>query len=204
MSFELCIYSIFVSTYFLSALYVINGEIKEYGKEYVVFLIKKTYKNVLTNVMILPIFVLYSLRYFPQIYSIQFDIITCLRDSVLNYVSIDLFFWSFHRLLHVPFLYKIFHRKHHEIIKPIGFTALYAHPVDFLLTNFPPILILLIMLKAHYFTFYLWAFFGTFNTVYISHSNTCEIKFHLIHHQTFIYNYGTNLIMDKLLKTKKS
>lgn len=44
--------------------------------------------------------------------------------------------WSYfaHRLFHTPTLYKI-HKKHHEYTASIGYSAEYAHPIEFIFVN---------------------------------------------------------------------
>ena len=54
------------------------------------------------------------------------------------YVLSDVFFYIGHRLFHTKTLYK-FHKKHHEIIKPVSISALYLHPIDFIFGNIVPL-----------------------------------------------------------------
>ncbi len=45
------------------------------------------------------------------------------------------------RLLHHPRLYKYVHKKHHEWTAPIGWVAVYAHPVEHIISNMlPPVM----------------------------------------------------------------
>jgi len=46
----------------------------------------------------------------------------------------EIWFYSFHRLLHLKLFYK-YHKKHHEITNTIGMLALYAHPFDAIVVN---------------------------------------------------------------------
>eukprot|EP00055_Hartaetosiga_balthica_P005184 m.14813 g.14813 ORF g.14813 m.14813 type:complete len:321 (+) comp4375_c0_seq1:38-1000(+) len=55
-----------------------------------------------------------------------------LAGSVL--INDCLFYWG-HRLLHHPFLYKRFHKQHHEYKGTIGFSAEYATPLEQFLSN---------------------------------------------------------------------
>lgn len=45
----------------------------------------------------------------------------------------EFFFYYLHRILHSPLLYKWIHKQHHEFTSPIGISALYAHPLEYIL-----------------------------------------------------------------------
>jgi sterol desaturase/sphingolipid hydroxylase (fatty acid hydroxylase superfamily) len=47
------------------------------------------------------------------------------------------FYWS-HRLLHTPFLYKNFHKIHHEYNTSVSIASVYAHPIEYTLGNIMP------------------------------------------------------------------
>jgi sterol desaturase/sphingolipid hydroxylase (fatty acid hydroxylase superfamily) len=200
MDFGLTLYNIFVSTYLFTSLYTISDEVREYGHRYVCYVIKKSYKYVFLNVVVLPYFISFIFLHY-KIYSDEFNLIIWVRDCLINWISVDILFWTIHRILHFPIFYSLIHKKHHEFKRPIGFTSLYATPIDFLVSNFPPIFFALIILRSHYTLFYFWTCISTFNTIYISHSK--NDRFHVIHHESFIYNYGINIFMDKLCRTNK-
>uniref|UniRef100_A0A1I8J2R8 Fatty acid hydroxylase domain-containing protein n=1 Tax=Macrostomum lignano TaxID=282301 RepID=A0A1I8J2R8_9PLAT len=49
-------------------------------------------------------------------------------------------FYYCHRWLHSPSLYKRVHKLHHEWQAPVAAVAMYAHPVEFLLSNLLPVM----------------------------------------------------------------
>lgn len=123
----------------------------------------------------------------------------------INFVLIDILFYLSHRLMHVGFLYKKFHKKHHEIKKPISISALYLHPVDLIFSNFFPVVLPPFILGQGLIAFSLWIIISIFNTVYISHQGIKNLsEFHDYHHEKSMYNYGAELFMDRLFGTYKT
>ncbi len=56
-------------------------------------------------------------------------------------VSCVKYFPLYFRLLHHPRLYKYVHKRHHEWTAPIGWVAVYAHPVEHIISNMlPPVM----------------------------------------------------------------
>ena len=70
-----------------------------------------------------------------------------------------LFYWL-HRLLHVPFFYKLLHKKHHEYNNSVGIAASYAHPFEYLLTSLLPTVMgpVILSTQSHYATHMIWFF----------------------------------------------
>lgn len=65
------------------------------------------------------------------------------------------FYWS-HRALHHPYLYRRFHKQHHQFTGTIGFAAEHAHPVEQLLSNQLPTVGFSILVGSHPLVFYVW------------------------------------------------
>jgi len=76
------------------------------------------------------------------------------------------FYWS-HRFFHTPFLYKNFHKIHHEFTNTISIGALYAHPLEYILGNTLPTVYgsLILGSHIHYSTFMLWITIRVFETI---------------------------------------
>lgn len=58
-------------------------------------------------------------------------------------------FYTVHRSLHHPKLYKYIHKTHHEFSAPIAGASTYAHPLEHYLSNLVPILVGLLITRSH-------------------------------------------------------
>ncbi len=132
---------------------------------------------------------------------------------VAKYIALplllDMFFYISHRIFHTKYLF-YFHRKHHELVHPVGIGSFYMSPVEFFGALVIPIYFPLILLGADNYHTHLWITFTVFNGICVAHSNTKQVyntsDFHYIHHsdKTKGYcNFGTDIFMDRLLGTKK-
>ena len=65
-------------------------------------------------------------------------------------------FYYSHILLHSKLLYKSLHKIHHEWTAPVGLAALYAHPLEHILSNLLPIALGPLLLGSHLLTAWLW------------------------------------------------
>lgn len=67
------------------------------------------------------------------------------------------FYWS-HRTLHHPKLYPYIHKLHHEYYNPISLSALYSHPIEYLIGSLGSTSLGMLLLadKIHCCTFLMW------------------------------------------------
>ena len=89
-----------------------------------------------------------------ELYPSSFEIFK--QIIFLSIVFETLYYWS-HRLLHTPWLYKNFHKRHHEYQVTVAIASIYNHPFDFALKNLIPTYIGFALLgQVHIITTYLW------------------------------------------------
>lgn len=168
--------------------------------------IMDTYKlcliPVLVNSFFFAVFPTFVLSIFQNILNLEFSYLRMFINIILGTLLTDVFFFHGHKLLHHPKLYKHFHKKHHEITSPIGFSALYMTVVDLYVGNIFPVFIPMIIISAHPYTIMVWIFMTTFNTVFLAHSGFKHMaEFHDYHHKNFNKNFGTDVFMDRIYGT---
>jgi sterol desaturase/sphingolipid hydroxylase (fatty acid hydroxylase superfamily) len=117
----------------------------------------------------------------------------------------NIFFYLSHYLLHTKLLFKLIHYKHHEFIEPIAVAAVYAHPLEHLVTNVLSFIIPFILIGTNYIAGIILVCIGTFITIHAHCTYTIfNMKNeHLIHHKLFKYNYGFGGYLDWFFNTYK-
>jgi sterol desaturase/sphingolipid hydroxylase (fatty acid hydroxylase superfamily) len=113
------------------------------------------------------------------------------------------FFYFTHRLLHVGWLFRMIHYKHHEFTEPIGCATLYAHPIEHLFANVLSFVVPILMVGATSNTILFIAFGGTLISIqaHINYPIFPSVNRHLIHHKYFKCNYGFGGYLDKIFHT---
>lgn len=111
-------------------------------------------------------------------------------------------FYYSHRILHHPSLYKHIHKIHHEWTAPIGLVALYAHPIEHLVSNMLPPIIGPILMGSHLATAWLWFALVLLSTT-VAHSGyhfpfLPSPEAHDFHHLKFTQNFGVLGFLDRL------
>jgi len=126
----------------------------------------------------------------------------------------DVFQYFFHRLLHIPFLYKHVHKLHHEFQTPFALAGSYATPYELVFLSICTFLPAL-LLRPHFFTFLMWILARQMDAV-LEHSGYYlwnplhalpfygGIVFHDYHHTGFTTNYASRFTyLDRLFGTYK-
>lgn len=139
--------------------------------------------------------VLYMLPPVDNYHSVLAEVLYIFSQIVFG----EVWFYTIHYIIHSKYLYK-YHKTHHENNEVIGIFALYAHPLDAIITNFGSIFLLHYFIRFSVFHIYLIGTVATVNTIVSSHTGrTCG--FHQNHHRMFRCNYGMNYFMDRLFGT---
>lgn len=120
-------------------------------------------------------------------------------------LSDTMFYWS-HRILHIPIVYRIVHKTHHEHTSPIAWSSFYVHPVELIVTWLFVFLVPALFVRVHEITFTLYVTFLILSLV----KSHCGVKIgrysaahHDAHHESARGNYGSDLgLWDFLCGTK--
>jgi sterol desaturase/sphingolipid hydroxylase (fatty acid hydroxylase superfamily) len=128
----------------------------------------------------------------------------------------ETYYYWIHRWMHIPSVYRIVHKVHHESIIASPFTAFSFHPLEGILQAiYLPAL--LMILPIHYFVIIILLIIMTFSSV-INHLDieiypkkshniwgnwVIGATHHSLHHKQFKYNFGLYFTFwDKIKKTE--
>jgi fatty acid hydroxylase domain-containing protein 2 len=145
-----------------------------------------------------------SMPKFPTIY-------TFFRDLIVYILLEELFFYVSHRILHLKPFYQIIHKFHHKFTAPIAIAAIYANPIEHLISNVIPVALGPLLMHSHPTMSMLWGIMALFSTMTVHSgydlSKLCFVfplpYFHDWHHEKFTENFGATQLLDYILGTNK-
>jgi sterol desaturase/sphingolipid hydroxylase (fatty acid hydroxylase superfamily) len=208
-------YSYFVVTYFINVFvhYIIDVSYYDVSSRYKINPLPKselmrlyqTYLPVVVkNVIISPIpfgVIAVQLVNLDSLYTAEFHITECILELVFTAIITEILFYSFHRIVHIPFLYKRFHKMHHSVKIPVSVATLYVDQWDMLFSNSIPLVFPAFFICSTTITSKIWFIFILTESI-LSHAGYKYLsEAHNKHHTDNNINYGNNLFMDRLFGT---
>lgn len=141
-----------------------------------------------------------------HIYTGPINLVSDMLKLLFMFILSDtMFYWS-HRILHIPIIYRIVHKTHHEHTSPVAWSSFYVHPVELIVTWLFVFLVPALFVRIHEITFTLYV-----TTLILSLVKShCGIQMgrysaehHDGHHESARGNYGSDLgFWDAICKTK--
>lgn len=123
----------------------------------------------------------------------------------------EVVFYTGHRLLHTPWWWKNVHYIHHQWHSPYALTAIFAHPIEHLMSNFFTLHVGALVMGSHITIWYLGAL-GMTAAVVIQHTGfhlpfipefLCD-ETHDYHHSQGFDNLGAFNLLDGICGTNAS
>eukprot|EP00916_Digyalum_oweni_P003916 GHVL01006984.1.p1 GENE.GHVL01006984.1~~GHVL01006984.1.p1 ORF type:complete len:159 (+),score=23.76 GHVL01006984.1:70-477(+) len=102
-------------------------------------LIKNTYHQLIYERLIFSPLLIYFLgKYIKcELVVIPNWFTVILHLTVAGIIHETLFYWL-HRFLHISYIYKYIHKKHHKYIVSVSIASQYAHPIESIIANILP------------------------------------------------------------------
>ena len=163
-------------------------------------LVRKITPQIIWNVFLLsPIIFEILFKNFP-IYVIKKSIYEESHEFVMSLILIECVFYINHFTFHkIAWLYKNFHKKHHEIKDVLGIGTFYCSSVEHVFINLFPFLLSHIIYSNSALHCILMMLLGLSNTILKSH--TYKKGSHSRHHLNFNTDYGVFGVLDYVCGT---
>ena len=138
-------------------------------------------------------------------------IMNTIGSLVLFYLFYDLFYMSFHRLLHIRSLYGIIHKHHHRQKAPSrgNLDAINVHPFEFLVGEYLHLLTIC-CIPCHIYAVVFFILAGgilaslNHTRLDINFASIYSVKVHDVHHRLPESNYGQyTMVWDKVFGSYK-
>ena len=157
-------------------------------------LLSKVIPNVLMNICVVTpvslkvIFITNPIHVFCKGFFAEFF------ELVLNILILEVCFHGFHRLFHLPILYR-YHKLHHSVKEVIGVAALYCHWAEMIFVNLSGFIMSHICFSHSFLHLFLIMTFSIINTIFVSHSicnqpNQLRRKQWTLNHYTALLCYA--------------
>jgi sterol desaturase/sphingolipid hydroxylase (fatty acid hydroxylase superfamily) len=88
-----------------------------------------------------------------------------LRDLIVYVIIEEIMFYFSHRVLHWGSFYASIHKFHHTFTAPCAIAAIYAHPIEHLVSNVIPVSMGPLLMKSHPVSSMIWGILALFNTM---------------------------------------
>jgi sterol desaturase/sphingolipid hydroxylase (fatty acid hydroxylase superfamily) len=126
----------------------------------------------------------------------------CIKNFLVHAIVIDVWFYSTHKILHWPGIYKAIHKLHHTYHAPTAVCCMYAHPLEFIVGNVFGVILGPALTNAHPYECAFWMCFSLVSTCG-SHSGYYVFGAvdHDRHHEHLHCNYGVGVLMDRIFST---
>ena len=128
---------------------------------------------------------------------------TAFLHFLMHVITIDVWFYSTHYVLHWPIFYKAIHKFHHRFKAPTAVACMYANPIEFCVGNVTGVVLGPALTNCHPASAAFWMAYSLISTS-CSHSGyrVLGAENHDGHHEHFDYNFGVGVFMDKLFGTE--
>jgi len=141
--------------------------------------------------------------------TLEFDVFPSISKCVFHFTVFlaieEVLFYHLHRMFHIPWFYRNFHKVHHEFKAPIAIASAYCAPLEHALVNLFPALVGPVIMGTDLYILSLWIFIGLTNTM-LAHSGydipfLFSSRYHDFHHEYFMWNYGVLRFFDWFYRT---
>lgn len=152
--------------------------------------------------LILPLFYIMS-YYLPLKISNQPpSLISLIQQTIITQLTGEILYYVVHRMLHHRMIYKYIHKMHHDYKISIGIVSLYAHPLEIIIGNILALIGPIFFFNCDLFVFYISVVLGFIDSIFDHCGYDIKDRFHDLHHEKTIYNYGSLGLLDYIFNTK--
>lgn len=87
-------------------------------------------------------------------------------DFIVSELCWEIFYYYIHRLFHTKYLYKNYHKQHHEWSAPYAIVAHYANPIQYVLADLVPPFVGVAVMGSSLFSIYAFTIFGVIESCF--------------------------------------